>query len=569
MDIDVRTLVGNFAQDPVAISALLRQEAEACPDRFLRQSLPLLRDFSDRAGLQFLLKLLAARNLIAAPLCDAKTFTTEQSITLANRLAQMDPSFRTKLARAVLDGFGEPGGAHIIPEASVLRFLEIVSDFPRGVQAAFVARLLEHRNPKVRSKVTLLMGKFNRNPVWTGSRLKDQDARVRANAVESLWGASDDAAREVFARALHEDDNRIAGNALLGLYRLGDPSSIAQLLTLFDHPQPRFRATAAWVAGETEDPRFLPLLAGLMKSGDAALRNRVWRAVGKIRKSRLRMTGSLALHAWPVELPGTERRGIALSVVTLAGTNVEGLKPTQFAMWDGGALASDYDVQPNPRGADLAVAFALPWIACPDDPFRRMYESSLRACLGRRAPQDRWLVFRYRPAGSDAEEVQDLSASFTSAHDSIAASICHGCTRASNTPALETALELILRASAKVKGSRHVVLLSPPDSEHLPTGALLAHAKAGGIAVHGIAFSGASPVRELSAATGGSFSVARDLDHCGRLLENLYGTLTYSYLMQYAPARTSREVKIEVYANGALGEASWLSDPADLCRKIV
>ena len=76
--------------------------------------------------------------------------------------------------------------------------------------------------------------------------LTKRDPRVRANAIEALWGSDSALARGLFREASRDVNNRVAGNALLGLYLLGDTSAVPQILKMAAQPDPLFRATAAW-----------------------------------------------------------------------------------------------------------------------------------------------------------------------------------------------------------------------------------------------------------------------------------------------------------------------------------
>ena len=95
------------------------------------------------------------------------------------------------------------------------------------------------------------MGRSNRSAMWVQSRMGDADPRLRANAVEGLWGVETEEARELMLAALHDASNRVVGNALYGLYAMGESVSLAETIKLAAHPLPVFRATAAWVMGET------------------------------------------------------------------------------------------------------------------------------------------------------------------------------------------------------------------------------------------------------------------------------------------------------------------------------
>src|SRR5581483_2076277 len=128
-----------------------------------------------------------------------------------------------------------------------------------------LVRLLRHPNPHIRSKAVLLIGRGNRSPKWIRQRLVDTDPRVRANAAEALWGVGTEEARDLLHSLVGDSNNRVAGNAVLGLYRLGDCAMITEILELAVHESAMFRATAAWVMGETGDPRFTEALAALLR----------------------------------------------------------------------------------------------------------------------------------------------------------------------------------------------------------------------------------------------------------------------------------------------------------------
>ena len=79
-------------------------------------------------------------------------------------------------------------------------------------------RLLRNANPHLRSKAALMIGRGSRSLTWAKRRLTDSDTRVRANAVEALWGMDTPEARELLDAASRDGNNRVAGNAWLGLY---------------------------------------------------------------------------------------------------------------------------------------------------------------------------------------------------------------------------------------------------------------------------------------------------------------------------------------------------------------
>ena len=107
---------------------------------------------------------------------------------------------------------------------------------------------------------------------------------MSANAVESLWGASAPSVSEVLLAAANDSNNRVAGNALVGLYRLRDQSAIPRISRMAADSRPQFRATAAWTMGQTGDPRFLPALEKLTRDLYASVRKNAAKAIALIPK---------------------------------------------------------------------------------------------------------------------------------------------------------------------------------------------------------------------------------------------------------------------------------------------
>jgi HEAT repeat protein len=74
----------------------------------------------------------------------------------------------------------------------------------------------------------------------------------------------------------------VAGNALLALHRLGETASVAALLKMAAHASPMFRATAAWVMGQTQDARFLQALGRMESDSDENVRRNASQAIARI-----------------------------------------------------------------------------------------------------------------------------------------------------------------------------------------------------------------------------------------------------------------------------------------------
>ena len=163
--------------------------------------------------------------------------------------------------------------------------MDILSQISDGTRILpWLMRLLHHSNPYLRSKAVLLVGRASRNikpEVRKG--LTESDVRVRANAVEALGGLDTQEVRELLRSALRDGNNRVVGNAMLSLYRLGDRTVVPDLVEMAGHASAAFRATAAWVIGETADPSFMEVLTRMLNDPSVATRKRVFTALGRLR----------------------------------------------------------------------------------------------------------------------------------------------------------------------------------------------------------------------------------------------------------------------------------------------
>jgi hypothetical protein len=228
-------------------------------------------------------------------LCDPE-LAPRQALSLARAARDVDPQAEADIARE-LAAAAEPSGDW----GRAQRLMEILSQISDGTRILpWLMRLLRHSDPYLRSKAVLLVGRGSRGvKSEVRKSLAEPDARVRANAVEALWGIDTEEVRELLRAALRDGNNRVVGNALLSLYRLGDCSVAPDLLEMAGHASAAFRATAAWAIGETGDPRFLAVLARMLNDPSAATRRRAFASLGRMKaaaKARLSGEGGLSVQ---------------------------------------------------------------------------------------------------------------------------------------------------------------------------------------------------------------------------------------------------------------------------------
>jgi hypothetical protein len=94
---------------------------------------------------------------------------------------KLRPMLDVELARALIAGVADLEDDFIL---RVLKILEEVSPTSRTMPT--LARLADHKSPRVQSKITRMQGRDKDYLSWLPQYLEHPDARVRANAIEAV-----------------------------------------------------------------------------------------------------------------------------------------------------------------------------------------------------------------------------------------------------------------------------------------------------------------------------------------------------------------------------------------------
>lgn len=273
----LRNTVLNFEKNPMTATREIREYSEFFPDEFLESSVAVLLDVMDTPGGTYLLKTLLAHGLLVSIICSPFHLRKDQAHLLVERSKRLDPFFEVKLFRQAADEV-ERGWE---PNTEIsMRALDLLAITARSAhQIPVVKKLLQHPNPKVRSRAATLMAKITRELDWVADLLDDDEARVRANALEACWtpGVSSNLTPLLW-EALSDSDNRVIGNALLALYRQGDHRTICLMLEMATDPVEKFRATAVWLLGQTAQRDLLPQVQVLVRDPSPMVRRAAVRA---------------------------------------------------------------------------------------------------------------------------------------------------------------------------------------------------------------------------------------------------------------------------------------------------
>jgi HEAT repeat protein len=154
------------------------------------------------------------------------------------------------------------------------RALEILDRLGRtAVAAQWVRRMTEHPDPSVRSKAVKMLTCLHVNTAFIERQLENSDARVRANAVEALWGQHSHRHRQLLEKAALDPHHRVSANALLGLFRANAFGIVERIARSARSSSPQHRAAIAWMMGKTGRPEFIPELKILDHDAEECVRS--------------------------------------------------------------------------------------------------------------------------------------------------------------------------------------------------------------------------------------------------------------------------------------------------------
>ncbi len=320
------TAVEDLSREPNVASPGMSASRDEKKAQSLDQALIALRDMPDSPASTRLLQQAVADPGILERFTDPGFLTGPEAIALAARMQAIDPGTDVRFLRLLL-----PKNGPALDSWRATRVLEIVAAISDGRRTqTLLAVLLRNPDARVRSKAALLLGRANHNVGWLERGTDEPDPRIRANAVEALWGVDTREARTSFLAAAEDANHRVAANGVVGLYRAGDLRSAPLAEAMATHADPLFRAAAVWAMGGTQDPRFLPTLAKFMAENTGSVRRNALRATVQIRKRMAELKSGT-----PLDVTVAYRDGNFEVQVHSSDGPVNGLRPTSFVVMDG------------------------------------------------------------------------------------------------------------------------------------------------------------------------------------------------------------------------------------------
>jgi HEAT repeat protein len=559
----LETLIHGFDEAPIPSSRRMRRLLEEDRDAFLRAAVVSLRQVGETRGYYYLIKLLADHGLLRKLVSDP-TLNLSAALTLARVGMQIDPTLFSAMARTLLNGLGEQNIRRAEEAIRILDILATIPNFPR--LAPLLEHLLQHPDPRMRSKAALLIGRRNKSANWVEQSKQEPDPRVRANALEGLWGADEDAVRRLFWEMAWDANNRVVGNALMGLYLIGDTRAIARTLEVAGNVEPRFRATAAWVMGQSGDPRFRTALGRMLVDRDRMVRGRAFRSLSTIRRrvAAMSRSGCLQVHLWDARRVSATERQVRAAVVDMGGTAVmPALDVKQFIVTEGSHVLTAYELHKRPAPVSLTIGFGLPFR---NESGPALYEQTLLECLRGKPPSHLWAVMHYggefRTSRGDDEEIDP--ARFTAKTEDLVSLTEKPLASSTPTGGLMDAARQLLAGAASLSGERHLVLIGSSPAlmrSEDEANVIAGNARDAGVVIHGLAVADgdAEILQVLCRATGGRLLRAADDREIAAALRRICWGLQYQdeihYHLEQSPGPHAL-VHVQVWSELGIAEDS-------------
>jgi acylphosphatase len=458
------------------------------------------------------------------------------------------------LARSLADSAVGDGAIHVAEPARLMDILCEIAD-PGRIMPSLM-RMMRHPNPYLRSKAVKMIGRGSKSTKWVMGRLSESDPRVRANAIESLWGVDTPEARTLLKFAASDANNRVAGNALLGLYHLGEASVLADVVNLAGHESPLFRASAAWVMGETGDPRFTESLRRLISEPDPTVRKRAFAALAQIRVANGQPQVGEKWHVADRLLAGESLKGQRRLILAVAAGDMREppkVAPLQFMLSEGGQHITSYKINEKPLPEAMSVIFVIPRSR---EAAGGAFFEGVANCLQWKRPSDLWSVLPYIETGDgEAPPPRDPEPPvFTGNADALAAALRETPKRLDCTDLWTGIWCATKQDGGQSRGKRHVIVLSSAEEGRIAGHGLIANMQNGRIPVQVIASGPNEQLQEFCRRTHTSFRMSAE-DEIPAMIGQAYLNLLARYEIAYQPVAPNAPVlKVRIQAPGGWGE---------------
>ncbi|MDE3199089.1 MAG: HEAT repeat domain-containing protein [Acidobacteriota bacterium] len=261
----------------------MRRLAGESPSLFFSAAVRRFQVPVDPGTLDCLTSLLLTLPDLPDLLADPAACGKDSAIGVYRRLLRAAPAFDLRFARNLADRLSSDD-TPAFDRAKSLRAIDILEETALDRRLLpIIGHLPSSPDPKIAAKATLYVGKRVRSPAWSARYLSNADSRIRANAIESIWGLRTPQATRLLEQCAGDKNNRVAGNALVGLRIAGNKQVDARVSEMSRDASATIRATAAWMMGAIGTPDWRTPLTQLIRDDDPRARGMALRALARIR----------------------------------------------------------------------------------------------------------------------------------------------------------------------------------------------------------------------------------------------------------------------------------------------
>ena len=328
------------------------------------------------------------------------------------------------------------------------------------------------------------------------------------------------------------------------------------MINLAAHESPLFRASAAWVMGETGDPRFTDALRRLISEPDPSVRKRAFSALAQIKTAN---TQPVSAQKWYVAgrmISGDGLKGIRRLMLAVAGDDMRDQPrplPLQFLLGEGTQYITSYKITEKPLPEAMSVVFVIPRSR---EATGGAFFDSVLQCLRWKRPSDLWSVVPYIETG-DGEPPPPRDpepAVFTGNPDSLAAALRDTPKRLDCTDLWTGVWCATKQDGGQSRGKRHVIVLSSAEESRIAGHGLIANMQGGRIPLQAVA-SGSNPqLQDFCRRTNTSFRTGA-VEDIPAMIQQTYLNLLARFEIAYMPAAPNAPVlKVRVQTPVGWGE---------------
>ncbi len=566
----IRDLEEVFLADPKEGHERLKQFFEEQRAEFLRQAIALLSEGTPTSFSQLVQQICQKEaGTLEQILFTADLLSLDETAQLLKIQGRNNPAHQVNLLQSVRREIDRSGMR--LAQRELMRLLEILAKSVEMEKlGGMLVSLCEHSDERLRSKVAVLSGVVAKQLPKHINLLKDVDPRVRANAVQALWGKKDPESLQLLIDASRDDHHRVAANALLGRYLAGDLGAVPGLFRLVRETELPRQLAGVWAIGESGDPRFLSTVnEGLvLHSGrlKLALRN----AGRKIRKrvEEARSGEQLKLDLLHSDFEGRGRVRLHFHARNGAGMRLasEGVKGTQLIVHDGEMRVDQIQFQWLPSPAARRVAIIMPMRTGVETALSQELMNGMSAALRIKPEQEAWAILKYvKTNPSTGRTRADALIAFLEDREALSA---RALPSASTLGSIEQALEKVLEAIGDdEQAEKRIVLVLDPElaASWQPPASWQELLRERGVVlsvvdVAALSAESVMAVRKLVQAGGGTYHrvekaplLAREIEKVVRCMQPHY-YLTY-HLGRMTPGGEEEErVSIELYQPRGYGK---------------